>query len=71
METYQNLAGDSGVSAYEASAEQIKVQFDSGKTYTYSYRKAGRVHVERMKALAGEGRGLNSYIKKNTNFLYD
>ena len=72
MVQYRNSGGDSGVSAYEIGADYIKVRFSgTGKTYTYSYRKAGGTHVENMKNLAQSGSGLNSYINKHVKHLYD
>ena len=72
MERYRNSGGNSGVSSYEIGSEYIKVIFGGNlKIYTYSYRKAGRVHVEAMKRLAQSGRGLNSYINRNVKNLYD
>lgn len=72
MESYRNLGGDSGVSAYEIGENYIKVKFHGNyKIYTYSYRKAGRNHVEQMKILARRGSGLNSYINMYVKYLYD
>lgn len=72
MERYRNTGRDSGVVAYEIGSDYIRVQF-SGKsrTYTYSYRRAGRNHVENMKVLAKSGSGLNAYINKYVKNLYD
>jgi hypothetical protein len=72
MERYRNSGGDSGVSAYELGSDYIRVKFGgNSRIYTYSYRKAGRSHVEQMKGLAQGGSGLNSYINKHVKFLYD
>jgi len=71
MERYRNSGGDSGVSAYEIGADYIIVKFSTGKTYTYSYRKAGKTHVDQMKNLAQRGKGLNSYINSHVKDLYD
>ena len=72
MERYRNSGGDSGVYAYEISSDYIRVKFSgTSRTYTYSYSKAGRSHVEQMKVLAQSGSGLNSYINKHVKFLYD
>ncbi|GGH14819.1 hypothetical protein FAZ19_07155 [Sphingobacterium alkalisoli] len=72
MERYRNLGGDSAVLAYAIGSEFISVQFrGTAKIYTYSYRKAGRTHVDAMKKLASTGQGLNSYINKNVKFKYD
>lgn len=72
MTPYLNLSGTSNVQAYYIAAESITVQFNgSSKLYTYSYRVAGREHVENMKVLAQRGSGLNSYIMKNVRTAYD
>ena len=71
MNEYKNLSGNSGVKAFEIGDSYIKVKFNGSGIYTYSYRKAGRQHVENMKNLAINGRGLNTYITKNVSELYD
>jgi hypothetical protein len=72
MERYGNRGGDSGVSTYEIGSDYIKVKFSgNAKIYTYSYRRAGSVHVENMKRLAKSGSGLNAYINKYVKFAYD
>lgn len=71
MEKYKNLGRDSGVQYYQIEDTSIKVKFDSSKTYSYSYKKAGKSHVENMKKLAAKGIGLNSYINKYVKNLYD
>jgi hypothetical protein len=69
---YRNVAGDSGVIAYEIGDDYIKIKFArSSKSYTYSYNKAGKVHVESMKQLAENGRGLSTYISKYAKDLYE
>jgi hypothetical protein len=71
MEKYRNSGGDSGVSSYEIGFDNIKVRFSTGKTYSYSHRKAGKGHVDQMKILAQKGSGLNTYINKYVKNLYD
>jgi hypothetical protein len=71
MEKYRNLSGDSGVVAFENGVDYINIQFVSGDVYTYSYKKAGRTHVEQMKILASKGKGLSTYINKYVRNLYD
>ncbi len=72
MTIYRNRGGNSGVSAFEIGDDYIMVKFSgTSKTYTYSYRKAGSTHVENMKNLAQDGRGLNSYIYRYVKHLYD
>ena len=72
MERYRNSGGDSGISAYEIGVDYIRVKFSSTfRVYTYSYRKAGPTHVEKMKRLAKKGSGLNSYINRHVKYRYD
>lgn len=62
MVTYQNLGGDSGVVAYQIGSDSIEVRFSDGSCYLYTYLSAGNQAIEKMKALAIAGQGLNSYI---------
>jgi hypothetical protein len=71
METYRDRDGDSGINGFEIAASSITVLFNTGKTYSYSYKRAGIRHVENMKVLARQGDGLNAYINKNVRKLYD
>ena len=64
MQPYRNLAGNSGVEAFDILRDGIKVRFVSGGTYLYDYRVPGRTRVEEMKRLARAGRGLSTYIAK-------
>jgi len=64
MERYKNLGGDSNVFAYEIGDDWIKVQFRDGSVYLYTYQSTGNSAIERMKALAINGHGLNSYISR-------
>ena len=69
MELYRNLGGDSGIEAYEAGPDFIRVQFSDGSVYLYTYESAGSQNIEHMKQLAVNGQGLNSFI--NTTVRYD
>ena len=72
MEKYRNSNGNSGVSAFEIGDDYIVVKFKATiKPYKYSYKKAGKHHVEKMKLLAKSGSGLNSYINSYVKFKYD
>lgn len=66
MPKYLNLGRDSGIVSYEMGDDWIEVSFSQGRfrTYTYTYSSAGSAHVENMKQLAGQGHGLNEYIKR-------
>lgn len=73
MTPYRNLSGNSNVVAYEITEDAIQVVFRSGsyRHYLYNSLRPGRATVERMKALAVQGYGLNSYISSfvNDNFV--
>ena len=72
METYKDINGDSGVSAYEIGNDYIKVKFKHGNDiYLYTYARPGAEHVERMKELAKSGDGLNAYININVRDKYE
>lgn len=66
MKNYANRGGNSNVRSYELGEDFITVDFKgTSKQYTYSYHSAGSQHVEKMKQLAENGSGLNSYIMLN------
>ncbi|ANH83113.1 hypothetical protein A8C56_20920 [Niabella ginsenosidivorans] len=72
MERYKNTGGNSGISFFETGTDYILVKFsDTARPYKYSYQKAGCCHVEKMKALARKGSGLNTYINQYVKDLYD
>lgn len=64
MFTYKNISGKSGISYYSTTSDSIIIQFNDGATYIYNYLKPGKEYVERMKALAITGKGLNSLISR-------
>ena len=70
MKKYGDPCGNSGVSAYEIGNDSIRVRFKGGITYIYDYKSAGRVSVEKMKQLAGEGTGLATYISQHVRENY-
>jgi hypothetical protein len=49
----------------------IRIAFMAGGTYVYTYKSAGKRHIENMKALAASGKGLNSYINDYTRDLFE
>ena len=65
MEEYKNLAGDSGVVRYEIGDDFIRVQFSNNTIYLYTNTSAGSNNIEKMKKLAQDGKGLNTFISKN------
>lgn len=71
MSPYANLRGNSPVIGYEIKPTRIIVWFKGYKSYSYSYNKAGKANVEKMKQLAQNGEGLSAFITQNVRFLYD
>lgn len=71
MERYANRSGNSPIIYYQIEDDKIIVWFKGGKSYSYSYRKAGKSHIETMKSLARSGSGLSAYITRNVRFDYD
>ena len=66
MQVYEDLNDDSGVSSYEIRDSSIKVWFNrDSASYVYTYSSAGKYHVDHMKKLALNGKGLNTYINNN------
>jgi hypothetical protein len=61
MRPYRNLNDNSSVLAFEIGSDSIKVMFSHG-IYTYSYDSTGQENIERMKTLALNGKGLNTFI---------
>jgi hypothetical protein len=64
MTPYRNLHGNSNVVSYETTEDSIHVVFKTGthRNYIYNHLRPGKAAVDRMKALALQGYGLNSYI---------
>ena len=64
MTPYRNLKGSSNVLSYEIAEDAIQVVFKSGthRNYLFNHLRPGKLIVDRMKALAVQGNGLNSYI---------
>ena len=70
MQNYKNLGRDSGVSRYQIDQQSIIVEFSTGAAYEYTYASAGSYNIERMKQLAVDGQGLNSFINSNVKKKY-
>lgn len=71
MEQYANISGNSPITYYQIENDKIVIWFKGGRSYSYSYQKAGRKHVDTMKSLALSGSGLSAYITRNVRFDYD
>ena len=70
MQKYANRGGDSGVTVFAIAPDSITVGFRDGSAYLYTYASAGRGNIERMKALAQAGQGLNSFISTTVRKAY-
>ena len=64
MRDYQNLAGNSGIQAYEILRNGIVIRFNGGAPISTTTTTPGRIHVDEMKRLAIGGRGLSTYIAR-------
>jgi carbamate kinase len=67
MKAYKDITGKSGVLAYEIRADQLYVLFKTEPEviYVYNYDKPGKRHLDEMKKLAVNGKGLSTYISVN------
>lgn len=70
MKRYVHRGGETGVAAYETGPRSITIRFTDGSTYRYTYAKTGADHVEAMKGLAVEGKGLTTYINQHVRGDY-
>jgi hypothetical protein len=70
-QVYANTNGDSSVAAYKIGADYVQVRFTDGSEYLYTYASAGHSNIERMKVLAQQGDGLNSFIMSNVRKKYE
>jgi hypothetical protein len=72
MKQYLNTGGSSNIESYDIGESYIILKLkDEQRVFIYSYKKAGRKHVEAMKALAVKGRGLDEYINHYMKDLYE
>lgn len=70
MEAYLDINHDSGVAAFEAGTDYIRIQFKDGQVYLYTNTSAGAHNIATMKSLAKAGNGLNAYINRHVKNLY-
>jgi hypothetical protein len=70
VKRYRGADGPSGVVAYEAGEDWIKVKFVDGGIYLYDHATPGRDEVEAMKLLAASGRDLATFINKYVRERY-
>lgn len=73
MTLYRCSNGNSGVYSYDIGLDYIEVEYkdENPSIYRYSYKSAGKEKVEKMKELAQNGYGLNSFINKNARGLQE
>lgn len=72
MKLYKNLDNDYSITHYQITNYNIIVWFRGKKAYSYSNNgEAGKLHVDKMKQLAKNGKGLNDYIQNNVWSGYD
>ncbi|NML23461.1 hypothetical protein HHL16_21455 [Pseudoflavitalea sp. G-6-1-2] len=71
MEKYLNKSGNSPISKYQIEDERITVWYNDDTSYSYSYPRAGKPIVDKLKELAVEGEGLATFISQQAKFLYD
>ena len=71
MQIYKNVGGGSNIRAYSLGENYIDVQFNGGAVYRYSYASAGKEKVEKIKNLAIQGVGLNSFIMRYARKDYE
>lgn len=68
MQPYGNLSGQSGIVAYEIGEDFVKVRFrDNPDLYVYSTAKIAAAKIDEMKRLAVAGRGLATFISRNSD----
>jgi hypothetical protein len=62
MKRYKKLSGDTGIDAYEAGRDFIRIRFEDGGVYLYTDESTGADNIAEMKALAESGKGLCTFI---------
>ena len=70
MESYKGLSGNTGVTSFKIKEKEILVEFKDRDIYKYTYTSAGKEHIENMKRLALQGKGLSTYISQNVKGSY-
>jgi hypothetical protein len=68
---YKNPNPDTGVRTYELIEDAIILEFANRKfRYVYNAENPGRIHVDAMKKLARQGRGLSTYVNQHVRENY-
>ena len=71
MEHYLNKCGKSPITRFHIEDEKVTVWYNDDTSYSYSYARAGKPVVDRIKELALQGEGLATFISQQAKFLYD
>jgi hypothetical protein len=71
MKAYKNLNGNSGITYYEIGEDFIDIRFEN-KTDIYRYQNPiSNHHLNEMKKLAVQGKGLGTYINQHPEVRYN
>lgn len=62
MNNYKKLSGKSFISSYKIGSDNIIIMFNDDGIYLYNYNSTSKKNIDKMKSLAKEGLGLNTYI---------
>lgn len=64
MFRYRNLNNNSGVAAYDTGVDWFLIKFNDSSLYLYTTKSTTIEHINYMRTLAREGKGLNSYVNR-------
>ncbi|MFD2865271.1 hypothetical protein [Mucilaginibacter antarcticus] len=70
MQQYNTNKRDTGIIAYEITADSISIKFRDGSVYLYTKKSAGAAAIAKMKVLAEKGAGLTTYINQHVRDNY-
>jgi hypothetical protein len=71
MESYRNIAGGSGATAYEIRSDYITIEFSDGAVFRHTYASAGQESVDHIKGLATSGQGLDEFLSITLSKMYE
>ena len=64
-------SGRGGITVYKILPKGIVLKFQNKDLYLYDYLKPGKQHVDQMKILAKEGKGLTTYVNQYVRSNYE
>lgn len=64
MFKYRNIGNNSGVDSYDTGVDWFLIKFRDGSYYLYTSKSTEPEHIEYMRKLAFDGKGLNSYVDR-------